>query len=91
MNINDLKLAAIAAAQQGEADPTKTYAAMGFFTHNTGGGCMALAYFDDDENHILITDTNGDGIPATMADVMIGQYNSDGDPVGEVWEAAWTK
>lgn len=90
MTLTELKqqVIKIASGDAPDETPTVVFSRLGFDIHHTGGGCMSLAVFHADGSHLLITDKDCNGIPDTMSDVMVGEYDSEGEPVGDVWEVA---
>jgi hypothetical protein len=59
-------------------DPRK----YGFEEYHTGGGCMALIKDLPSGEYLLLTDENGDDIPAIGdQEALLGRYTTEGEPV----------
>lgn len=53
----------------------------GFFLTSTGGGCEAYCKNFSDGSYILLTDSDGDGVDNIEDTMIMGFYDSEGDPV----------
>lgn len=54
---------------------------LGFELVDTGGGCVAYAVYDAQRYHVLVTGTDGIGIPSPGDDVLVGRYDGDNNEI----------